>query len=105
MSAPPTPRKHKPVGYWRGILIALDHVLNAVTFGHAGETLSSRLARERKHGERVGAAGCVVLDVIDPGHCSGALEETPEGEIDPHHAGVVIYELPPDHPRLRKVQP
>lgn len=88
----------------RGVAIALDQLGNALFFGHADETLSSRLAREKKHGDSAGDVGCAILDALDPDHCSSSIEETPEGETDAHHLGRVIYELPRDPAtRLHKV--
>jgi hypothetical protein len=87
------------------VLIGIDQLANALCFGFPDETLSSRLGRERKHGERLGDIGCIVLDAIDAEHCSSSIEETPEGEIDSHHSGRVIREIPRDPlTRLTKVQ-
>lgn len=86
-----------------GVLIALDQLGNALAFGHPDETISSRLGREKKYGDKAGDLGCAVLDALQADHCGLSIEETPEGETDPHHLGRVIRELEPGHPRLTKV--
>lgn len=55
------------------VLIALDQLLNALTFGYPDETVSFRSARARDKGERWGCVMCKVLDWIDDRHCDNAL--------------------------------
>lgn len=57
----------------RMALTFLDLCINARTGGHVGETISERLALAKARGERVGIAGCTILDRYDPGHCDRAL--------------------------------
>lgn len=85
-------------GYFGRLLIGIDQFLNIVFGGFEDETISSRLGREKQYGDLAGKVGCAILDALDPNHCSSSIEETPEGETDPHHLGRVIYELPPKTP-------
>jgi hypothetical protein len=56
------------------VFIALDQLLNAVTFGYPDETVSFRAATARDAGKPWGCVLCRVLDWIDPRHCDGALK-------------------------------
>lgn len=77
-----------------GVLIGVDQLANSLCFGFPDETLSSRLGRGRKRGTTTGKVGCEVLDAIEKNHCSASIEETPDGQTDPHHLGKVIREIP-----------
>lgn len=91
-------------GYLRRVLITLDQAFNVIFLGgEPDETASSHWGRERKHKDKAAGIACGVLDALDPNHCAGSIEETATGETEAHHLGRVIHELPPDHPRLRKV--
>lgn len=78
----------------RGVLIGADQFANSLTGGFPDETLSSRLGRGRKRGTTTGKVGCEVLDAIEKNHCAASIEETPDGQTDPHHLGKVIREIP-----------
>lgn len=94
----------RSVKVWAGgVLIGIDQLFNALTFGFPDETFSSRMGRRRKNGDEGAAAACVVLDAIQENHCGMSIEETGTGETDPHHLGHVIHEIPRDPTtRLRK---
>lgn len=61
--------------------MAANQLVNAITGGDSDESLSSRAARARERGSRVGRVACRVLDVLDPreadrvqgDHCDIAL--------------------------------
>lgn len=96
----------KAIKAWAGgVVIALDQLGNALIYGFPDETMSSRWGRSRKNGDGAARGACVILDAIDPDHCATSIEETASGEIDTHHSGRVIRELPPGAPRpvFRKV--
>lgn len=64
----------KPVRrYVYGLLLALDHLLNALLAGYPDETVSFRSATARDGGKRWGCILCKVLDAIDKDHCDKAL--------------------------------
>ena len=90
-------------GYFGRVLISLDQTLNTVLGGFEDETFSSRMGRRRKNKDAGAAVVCVVLDALQDKHCEMSIEETQDGEIDSHHSGRVIRELPRDNPRLYKV--
>lgn len=69
------------------VLLALDQLLSAVTFGDYEETVSSRLGKlKRAHGGTIPWRRPVsksldwVLDKIDPNHSIDAIEEN-EGDL------------------------
>lgn len=65
--------------YVWNLLIAVDQLANAVLAGDPDETISSRLAKLKRKGNKVGIYGCAVLDVFDNGHCERVIEQD-EGE-------------------------
>lgn len=82
-------------GYFGRVLIAIDQFINVLVFnGWPDETISSRLGREKKYGDKAGDLGCAVLDALQDNHCGMSIEETATGETDAHHLGRVIRELP-----------
>lgn len=60
--------------YLFNILVALDQLGNALLNGDPDETISSRLAKLNRKGNKVGVIGCKVLDVFDKGHCERVIE-------------------------------
>uniref|UniRef100_E6VL50 Uncharacterized protein n=1 Tax=Rhodopseudomonas palustris (strain DX-1) TaxID=652103 RepID=E6VL50_RHOPX len=63
------------------VLVALDHLLNAVLGGYPDETVSYRSATARDEGKRWGCVLCKVLDAIDRDHCTKALVNTKLGML------------------------
>ena len=62
------------LSYFRRLFVAFDQLLNALLFGSEDETISSRIAKDRRRGK---AFACVlgrVLDWLDPHHCEKAIE-------------------------------
>jgi hypothetical protein len=59
--------------YIVAILIGIDQLFNAIFGGDPDETISSRWGRT-KDNSKIADAGCEVLDVIDPNHCSDSIE-------------------------------
>lgn len=60
--------------YLFNILIALDQLGNALANGDPDETISSRLAKLNRKGNKVGVIGCKILDVFEKGHCEKHIE-------------------------------
>jgi hypothetical protein len=57
------------------ILIAVDDLMNVVTNGWLGQTISKRAADARAEGKRWGCVLCRWLDEAEPGHCDKALAD------------------------------
>lgn len=58
------------------VLVALDQLLNAITGGDPDETISSRLGKAKRRGNRAAKAACWVLaKVFGVRHCMDAIEE------------------------------
>ena len=55
--------------YIWNFLISLDQFFNTLLGGDPDETISSRAARAREHGSKVGRIACSILDWLDPDHC------------------------------------
>jgi hypothetical protein len=49
--------------------LSLDMLVNTLTGGRPGETVSLRAARAAEKGLPVGCALCKFLDALDPWHC------------------------------------
>lgn len=60
--------------YFRRLFVALDQVLNVIFGGDEDETISSRIAKDRRRGRKFACVLCQVLDWIDPDHCEKAIE-------------------------------
>lgn len=56
------------------ILLTFDHLLNVVTGGLPGQTLSGRAQTARNQGKRWGCVLCGILDWLERDHCRMALE-------------------------------
>ena len=65
-------RVHKQLGKSDAlaILIAIDHLANAILFGDPGETISSRIGKNYK-----GSLLYRILNRIDKNHCEDAVKE------------------------------
>lgn len=62
--------------YVWNIFLAIDQLGNAMAGGNPDETISSRLGRwAYRHDNAFARAICSVLDLLDPGHCSGSIEQ------------------------------
>lgn len=58
-------------------LLASDRLLNALTLGDPSETVSQRLGRAQRVGNRIAIALCRVLNVINANHCEWSLQPGP----------------------------
>lgn len=65
--------------YLLNILVAVDQLGNALFNGDPDETISSRLAKLNRKGNKIGVVGCKILDKFDKGHCERVIE-LDEGE-------------------------
>ena len=65
----------KPIlTYLRRLFVAVDQLLNVIFGGDEDETISSRIAKDKRRGRFVGCVLCAMLDWIDPNHCEKSLE-------------------------------
>jgi hypothetical protein len=65
----------KPIlSYFRRLFVSVDQLLNVVFGGHEDETISSRIAKDRRRGHKFACVLCRVLDWLDPHHCEKAIE-------------------------------
>jgi hypothetical protein len=65
----------KPIlSYFRRLFVSVDQLLNVILGGHEDETISSRIAKDRRRGKAFACVLCRVLDWIDPHHCEKAIE-------------------------------
>jgi hypothetical protein len=65
----------KPIlSYFRRLFVAVDQLLNVVFGGHEDETVSSRIAKDRRRGRKFACILCRVLDWLDPHHCEKSIE-------------------------------
>jgi hypothetical protein len=61
--------------YIFNLLISLDQWGNTLIGGDPDETISSRLAKLNRKGNKVGVIGCKILDKFEKGHCEKSLEK------------------------------
>jgi hypothetical protein len=66
----------KPIlSYFRRLFVAVDQLLNVILLGNEDETISSRIAKDRRRGRKFACILCRVLDWLDPHHCEKAIEK------------------------------
>jgi hypothetical protein len=77
----------KPIlSYFRRLFVAADQLLNVILGGHEDETISSRIAKDRRRGRKFACILCRVLDWLDPNHCEKALEKDEGKRPGPYDA-------------------
>jgi hypothetical protein len=65
----------KPIlTYFRRLFVAADQLLNVIFGGDEDETISSRIAKDKRRGRKFACVLCKILDWIDPHHCEKAIE-------------------------------
>lgn len=65
--------------YIWNVLISLDQLLNTLFAGDPDETISSRMGKRARKGDRLGICVCKVLNFFDKDHCEKSIE-TDEGK-------------------------
>ncbi len=60
--------------YFRRLFVVLDQLLNVIFGGDEDETISSRIAKDRRRGRKFACFLCRILDWLDPDHCEKAIE-------------------------------
>lgn len=61
--------------YIYNILIGINQLFNAILLGDPDETLSSRIGKEAKRGNKFALFLSKILDFFDENHCEEAIEE------------------------------
>jgi hypothetical protein len=66
--------------YIWNILISIDQLFNTVLAGDPDETISSRMGKRARKGDKLGKVICKILSLFDKGHCEKSIEED-EGSL------------------------
>jgi hypothetical protein len=61
--------------YIWNILISIDQLANTVLGGDPDETISSRMGKRARKGDKLGKIICKILNIFDKGHCEKSIEE------------------------------
>lgn len=61
--------------YIWNLLISIDQLANTLFGGFPDETISSRMGKRAREGDRLGITVCKILDVFDKNHCEKSIEE------------------------------
>jgi hypothetical protein len=61
--------------YIWNILISFDQLANTILGGDPDETISSRMGKKARKGDKFGILICRFLDLFDKGHCQKSIEE------------------------------
>jgi hypothetical protein len=61
--------------YIWNILISIDQLFNTVLAGDPDETISSRMGKRARKGDKLGKVICRILNIFDKGHCEKSIEE------------------------------
>lgn len=69
----PFDRPRVPRSYARGVLIAFDRLVNAVTRGDPDLSVSQQNAIRARQGKRLACIICRLLDRFAPNHCEASL--------------------------------
>jgi hypothetical protein len=61
--------------YMWNILISVDQLANTFLGGDPDETISSRMGKRARKGDKLGKFICKILNTFDKGHCEKSIEE------------------------------
>jgi hypothetical protein len=61
--------------YIWNMLISIDQLFNTVLAGDPDETISSRMGKRARKGDKLGKVICRILNIFDKGHCEKSIEE------------------------------
>lgn len=62
---------------WRylwNLFIAVDQLVNTILGGYPDETISSRMGKRARKGDRLAICFCKTLDVLEKDHCEKSIE-------------------------------
>lgn len=60
--------------YIWNLLVSIDQLFNAIFGGDPDETISSRMGKRARKGDRLGIFICKILNFFDEGHCERVAE-------------------------------
>lgn len=60
--------------YFWNVLVSLDQLVNTILFGDPDETISSRLGKRARRGEKFAVFICKILNFFDKCHCEKSIE-------------------------------
>lgn len=63
--------------FWRylwNLFIAVDQLVNTIFGGYPDETISSRMGKRARKGDKFAIHFCSVLDVLEKDHCEKSIE-------------------------------
>ena len=60
--------------YIWNLLISLDQLANTLFAGDPDETISSRMGKRARKGDKLGITVCKFLNFFDEGHCEKSIE-------------------------------
>jgi hypothetical protein len=60
--------------YIWNLLVSIDQLGNTILAGNPDETISSRMAKRARKGDRLGITACKILNFFDEGHCEKTIE-------------------------------
>ncbi|MBB5325209.1 hypothetical protein HNQ34_002309 [Anoxybacillus tepidamans] len=61
--------------YIWNIFISIDQFFNTVLGGDPDETISSRMGKRARKGDKLGQFICAILNIFDKGHCEKSIEK------------------------------
>jgi hypothetical protein len=61
--------------YIWNLLISIDQLVNTLLAGDPDETISSRMGKRARKGDRFGIWLCKFLNIFDKNHCEKSIEE------------------------------
>ena len=89
------------LSYFRRLFVAVDQLLNVIFGGDEDETISPRIAKDRRRGRKFACFLCKILDWLDPDHCEKAIErdegKRPGQYDDPRRAARRTQYPPPSN--------
>lgn len=62
------------LSYFRRLFVAVDQLVNVILGGDEDETISSRIAKDKRRGRKFACFLCKILDLFDPDHCEKSIE-------------------------------
>ena len=61
--------------YIKNVLVGFDQFINTLLGGDPDETISSRLGKRARQGDRMSCLMCKLLHWLDRDHCEKAIEQ------------------------------
>jgi hypothetical protein len=61
--------------YVWNVLVSVDQFFNTLLGGDPDETISSRMGKRARKGDKLGKIVCKILNFFQEGHCQKSIEE------------------------------